>query len=101
MIAEASFNVVASQIYHVADESRYSFEDVVVKMGRAAGATCDIEYKEAKEDAFHDFLDVDCLVSSDKIRNQLHWFPRHAPFLENVDLYFQSYVSFKSKNSNH
>jgi UDP-glucose 4-epimerase len=101
LVAEASINVVEAQIYHVADESRYSFEEVVVKMGRAAGATCEVEYKDAKEDAFHNFLDVDCLVSSNKIRSHLQWFPRHAPFLESVDVYFQSYASFKSSNNNH
>jgi len=96
LITESDLSLIANQIFHISDDSRYRFEEVVIQMGRAAGATCDVVYEDASNDPFHKFIDLDALVSSEKIHRLLGWKPRHSPFLDHVDLYYRAYNASKS-----
>ena len=103
LISESSSSLVANQIFHITDDSRYSFEQIVIAMGRAAGGKGEVEFiPDASSDPFHSFVDIDAVVSSEKIKRVLNWAPRHPPFLDRVSVYYRSYLSFKSiDNSAH
>jgi nucleoside-diphosphate-sugar epimerase len=90
---EAPISVVKGQIFHVGDDSSYTFEEIVTTLAKAAGSNAPVVYEEIGNDGFAQFVEVNCLLNCDKIREKLGWKPRKAPFLKDLDLY---YAAFKA-----
>jgi len=85
-IVEAPPSVVSGQIFHFADDSRYSLLQIAETFGRVAGYKGDIVIAPTTNRMLRREKSV--LVDYRKAQRILGWTPRHRPMLDEAELYF-------------
>lgn len=57
----------------------------------SVGPVC---YEEIGQDGFAKFVEVNCLMSAEKLKKATRWVPKHGPYLKDIDVYFAAYQAF-------
>jgi len=86
------------QIFDVVSPITATFEEVKIAEAKAAGWKGKVKYvsEVPKEDWWGNASNVTAVCAGEKAQYLLGWKPKHLHFLENIDLYYQSYKASQS-----
>jgi len=71
----------AGSVYHATDASRLTQREIAEAAARAAGKDGKVQPQQPDGSAYQEALTLDQQISSEKVRNDLDWRPRHESFV--------------------
>lgn len=97
--------VVVGQMWNfAAPNDNPTYEDIRTKMAHVSGQT--VEYQEQNDgNQVPVRWDTDSIINPSKAIDQLGWRPKHVGYLEEIEIYYKSWLAYKqgqtSQNSSH
>jgi len=93
-ILHSSPGIIDGQVFHFSDSSRYNNLQIATVFSKAAGFTGIVEVDEK---GGLEYSQKTVMVDSRKANHLLGWFPQHLLLLDEVDLYYRSWMQ-RQKN---
>jgi len=87
LVAEASGAIVGGEIFDVADDTRITFEELLVLMARAHGVKGPVVRLPKGDDGFSNVIEASVVCRAEKIRRVLGWKPNFGTLQDNVELW--------------